>query len=63
MRTKEAIVQLTGIGFSGYAAKACLALIQKSPATVYEVGKTSGVPSCEMLSKLKEKGILLETEA
>ncbi len=65
MKTKEVIEQLSEIGFSEYAAKAYLALIQKNPATAYEIAKASGVPTSriyEVLNKLKERGIILPIE-
>jgi HTH-type transcriptional regulator, sugar sensing transcriptional regulator len=57
----EAFFELQELGFSEYEAKTYLSLLRESPATAYEVGKSSGVPTSkvyEILKKLVEKGIL-----
>jgi sugar-specific transcriptional regulator TrmB len=54
------ISELTRLGLSEYEAKAYLALIHENPATAYETGKASGIPTSkvyEVLKKLVEKGI------
>jgi HTH-type transcriptional regulator, sugar sensing transcriptional regulator len=58
---KETIIELQELGFSEYEAKIYLSLLRDSPATAYEAGKSSGVPTSkvyEVLKKLVEKGIL-----
>lgn len=55
---KSITASLTYLGLSEYEAKAYLALIRKNPATAYEIGKSSGVPTSkiyEVLKKLVEK--------
>ena len=57
----QAIFGLLELGFSEYEAKIYLSLLRESPATAYETGKSSGVPTSkvyEVLKKLVEKGIL-----
>ena len=49
------------LGFSEYEAKIYLSLLQENPATAYEAGKISGVPTSkvyEVLKKLSLKGIV-----
>jgi len=49
------------LGFSEYEAKIYLSLLQENPATAYEAGKISGVPTSkvyEVLKKLSSKGIV-----
>lgn len=56
--TKSITASLTDLGLSEYEAKAYLALVRKNPATAYEIGKSSGVPTSkiyEVLKKLIEK--------
>jgi sugar-specific transcriptional regulator TrmB len=56
--TKSITASLTDLGLSEYEAKAYVALIRKNPATAYEIGKSSGVPTSkiyEVLKKLIEK--------
>ncbi len=55
------ISKLAELGLSGYEAKAYLSLLRENPATAYEVGKSSGVPTSkvyEVLKRLVEKGII-----
>lgn len=47
------------LGFSGYEAKAYVALLQHNPATGYQIAKESGIPRSmiyEVLSKLIARG-------
>jgi len=65
LKTKEVVTKLSEIGFSEYEAKAYIALVQKNPATPYEIAKASGVPTSkiyEVLNKLKEKGMILNVD-
>lgn len=58
---KQIIFELLELGFSEYEAKIYLSLLRENPATAYEAGKSSGVPTSkvyEILKKLVEKGIL-----
>lgn len=60
----EAIEGLTRLGFSEYEAKAYLALLDRNPATGYDVSKRSGVPRSmvyETLNKLERRGAVMET--
>lgn len=55
---------LTQIGFTEYEAKVYLALLGDSPATGYQLSKTSGVPRSmvyEALSRLHARGAVLES--
>ena len=55
---------LTQIGFTEYEAKVYLALLRDSPATGYQLSKTSGVPRSmiyEALSRLHARGVVLES--
>jgi sugar-specific transcriptional regulator TrmB len=55
---------LTRIGFTEYEAKVYLALLSDSPATGYQLSKTSGVPRSmvyEALSRLHTRGAVLES--
>lgn len=55
---------LTRIGFTEYEAKVYLALLGDSPATGYQLSKTSGVPRSmvyEALSRLHARGAVLES--
>lgn len=55
----DPIDRLVQIGFSEYEAKAYLALLRESPATGYQLAKTSGVPRSmiyEVLGKLTARG-------
>jgi sugar-specific transcriptional regulator TrmB len=50
--------ELMELGFSEYEAKVYLSLLRENPATAYEVGKSSGVPTSkvyEVIKKLIEK--------
>lgn len=56
------IVKIMRLGFSEYEAKAFVSLLEKNPATAYEIGKSSGVPTSkvyEVLKKLTDKGAVL----
>jgi sugar-specific transcriptional regulator TrmB len=55
----DPIDKLVEIGFSEYEAKAYVALLRESPATGYQLSKTSGVPRSmiyEVLGKLTARG-------
>lgn len=57
--TIDPIDKLVEIGFSEYEAKAYLALLQRNPASGYELSKLSGVPRSmiyEVLAKLTARG-------
>jgi sugar-specific transcriptional regulator TrmB len=48
-------------GFSEYEARAYMALLDKSPASAYEIARSSGIPTSkvyEVVSRLTEKGII-----
>ncbi|MBI5586977.1 MAG: TrmB family transcriptional regulator [Deltaproteobacteria bacterium] len=50
------------LGLSEYEARAYVSLLAKNPATAYEIGKHSGVPTSkvyEVLKKLHDKGSVL----
>ena len=53
---------LMELGFSEYEARVYLSLLEESrPATAYEAGKSSGVPTSkvyEVLKKLMRKGVI-----
>ncbi len=54
------ISELLELGLTEYEAKIYLALLRENPATAYELGKSSGVPTSkiyEVLNKLIEKGV------
>lgn len=56
---------LIELGFTDYEAKAYIALLQKNPATAYEIAKNATVPTSkiyEVLVKLAEKGVISEFE-
>lgn len=58
----ELLKEMQRIGFTNYEAKIYLALLQKSPATGYELSKISGVPQAkvyENISRLTNSGIVL----
>ncbi len=58
---KTIILELMELGLSEYEAKAYLSLLRESPATAYEIAKSSGVPTSkvyEVLKRLIEKGII-----
>ncbi|GAB4406159.1 MAG: TrmB family transcriptional regulator [Thermodesulfovibrionales bacterium] len=58
---KTIVLELMELGLSEYEAKAYLSLLRESPATAYEIGKSSGIPTSkvyEVLKKLAEKGII-----
>lgn len=55
--------ELMELGFTDYEAKAYIALLQKNPATAYEIAKNAAVPTSkvyEVLVKLAEKGVISE---
>jgi sugar-specific transcriptional regulator TrmB len=61
-KRQPVIDEFLELGFSEYEAKIYLALLRENPATAYEVGRSSGVPTSkvyEVLKRLVEKGILL----
>ena len=52
---------LLELGFTEYEAKVYLSLLRENPASAYETGKASGVPTSkiyEVLKKLVGKGII-----
>lgn len=58
---KTIILELMELGLSEYEAKAYLSLLRESPATAYEIGKSSGIPTSkvyEVLKRLIEKGVI-----
>jgi len=60
----DLLTDLTRIGFTEYEAKVYLALLRDSPATGYQLSKTSGVPRSmvyEALSRLHASGAVLES--
>lgn len=60
----DLLADLTQIGFTEYEAKVYLALLSDSPATGYQLSKTSGVPRSmvyEALSRLHTRGAVLES--
>ena len=60
----DLLADLTGMGFTEYEAKVYLALLSDSPATGYQLSKTSGVPRSmvyEALSRLHARGAVLES--
>jgi sugar-specific transcriptional regulator TrmB len=64
MVVNNLIRNLQHIGLSEYEARAYTALLDKNPATGYEVAKASGIPTSkiyEVLSRLSEKDIVSST--
>lgn len=62
---KTIILEMMEIGLSEYEAKAYLSLLRENPATAYEIGKSSGIPTSkiyEILKKLAEKGVISAIE-
>ncbi len=60
----DLLADLTRIGFTEYEAKVYLALLSDSPATGYQLSKTSGVPRSmvyDALSRLHTRGAVLES--
>jgi HTH-type transcriptional regulator, sugar sensing transcriptional regulator len=58
---KRDLSGLLELGFTEYEAKVYLSLLGESPASAYETGKASGVPTSkiyEVLKKLSGKGII-----
>jgi sugar-specific transcriptional regulator TrmB len=49
----SAINQLRELGFTDYEARTYLALLERSPATAYEVSKTSGLPRANVYTALE----------
>ncbi|MGE5529499.1 MAG: TrmB family transcriptional regulator [Patescibacteria group bacterium] len=55
----ELEARLQELGFSAYEARAYLALLQKNPATGYELSQVSGIPSAkiyETVNRLRARG-------
>ncbi|HET6447282.1 MAG TPA: helix-turn-helix domain-containing protein [candidate division Zixibacteria bacterium] len=60
----DLISELKQIGFTEYEAKVYLALLNRYPATGYQLSKTSGVPRSmvyETLRRLHTRGAVMET--
>lgn len=60
----DLLTDLTRMGFTEYEAKVYLALLSDSPATGYQLSKTSGVPRSmvyEALGRLHARGAVLES--
>lgn len=58
------VASLIDSGFSDYEARAYVALLRRRPASAYECAKEANVPTSKVyfvLSRLVEKGIVLET--
>jgi sugar-specific transcriptional regulator TrmB len=58
---KDMIRKLAVLGLSEYEAKVYLSLLREHPATAYEIGKSSGVPTSkvyEVIKKLLQKDML-----
>jgi sugar-specific transcriptional regulator TrmB len=58
---KPITTELMELGFTEYEAKVYLSLLRQNPATAYETGKSSGIPTSkiyEVMKKLVEKGII-----
>lgn len=58
----ELLKEMQKIGFTNYEAKIYIALLQKNPATGYELSKLSGVPQAkvyENISRLTNSGTVL----
>ena len=58
---KLILSKMTGLGLSEYEAKTYLSLLRESPATAYEIGKHSGVPTSKIypiLKRLTDKGMI-----
>jgi HTH-type transcriptional regulator, sugar sensing transcriptional regulator len=56
--------RLGTLGFSGYEARAYVALLKNHPATGYELAKHSGIPPSKIypiLKKLKDRSMILPT--
>lgn len=57
------VERLKELGFTDYEARVYVELLSRSPATAYEIGKGSGVPTSkiyEVIARLSEKGLVLE---
>jgi sugar-specific transcriptional regulator TrmB len=62
---KGIIQKLSALGLSEYEAKVYLSLLREHPATAYEIGKSSGVPTSkvyEVIKKLLQKNVLTVME-
>ena len=60
----DLVSELKQIGFTEYEAKVYLALLNRYPATGYQLSKTSGVPRSmvyETLRRLHTRGAVMET--
>lgn len=60
------LLELMKLGLSAYEVKAYLSLLDENPATAYEIGKASGIPTSkvyEVLKKLVRKGIVSVIDA
>ncbi len=58
---RKVIQKFLALGLSEYEAKVYVSLLKKNPATAYEIGKSSGVPTSkvyEVIKKLVQKGIV-----
>lgn len=61
----ETAEQLKSLGFTGYEARAYLALLACQPASAYEVAKQAGLPTSkiyETVARLAERGVLQASE-
>jgi sugar-specific transcriptional regulator TrmB len=62
---KNLIPKFMSLGLSEYEAKVYLSLLKEHPATAYEIGKSSGVPTSkvyEVIKKLLQKDVLTAME-
>jgi sugar-specific transcriptional regulator TrmB len=62
---EDIIREFTALGLSEYEAKVYLSLLREHPATAYEIGKSSGVPTSkvyEVIKKLLQKNVLTAME-
>ena len=60
------LLELMKLGLSAYEVKAYLSLLDENPATAYETGKASGIPTSkvyEVLKKLVGKGVVSVIDA
>jgi sugar-specific transcriptional regulator TrmB len=63
--SNDFLSKLSDLGLSAYESKAYLALLRDHPATAYEIGKSSGVPTSkiyEVLNRLLEKKMITAVE-
>jgi len=59
LKFRRILVDLQKVGFSGHEARIYIALLEKHPATAYEVGKAAGLPHANVyrsLDTLVKKG-------